>query len=244
MKILAIGNSFSQDATRYLHQIARAAGDHLEVFNLYVPGCPLHRHYRNMLGDKREYLLEVNGQITNFAVSMQEALLSQKWDVITLQQVSYEAPHYETYQPYLSELAAYVRKLQPEAKILLHETWAYEGDTPRLRNKGGYETPEAMTADLKTAYYTAAQSIGADGVIPGGEVLLDVLHRGVASVHRDTAHASYGVGRYALGLIWYRCLFDKPVADNPFCDWDVPVTAEECAIAKAAVDSLGLVKVY
>ena len=163
--------------------------------------------------------------------------------MITLQQVSYEAPHYETYQPYLSELAAYVRKLQPEAKILLHETWAYEGDTPRLRNKGGYETPEAMTADLKTAYYTAAQSIGADGVIPGGEVLLDVLHRGVESVHRDTAHASYGVGRYALGLIWYRCLCNKPVADNSFCDWDVSVTAEECAIAKAAADSFSLMRV-
>ena len=26
MRVLAIGNSFSQDATRYLHQIARADG--------------------------------------------------------------------------------------------------------------------------------------------------------------------------------------------------------------------------
>ena len=243
MKILAIGNSFSQDATRYLHQIARAAGDTLEVFNLYIPGCPLERHYRNMLGDKREYLLEVNGQKTGFSVSMKEALLTQQWDVITLQQLSHQAPRFETYQPYLSEVAAYVRKLQPKAKLLIHETWAYEADTPRLRDKGGYETPEAMMADLKTAYYAAAKSIQADGVIPAGEVLLDALHRGIASVHRDTSHASYGVGRYALGLIWYRCLFDRPVTGNPFCDWDVPVAEEERDLAQAAADAHSLVKV-
>ena len=31
MEVLAIGNSFSQDATRYLHRIARAAGEKLNV---------------------------------------------------------------------------------------------------------------------------------------------------------------------------------------------------------------------
>ena len=117
MKILAIGNSFSQDATRYLHQIARSGGDLLEVFNLYIPGCPLERHYRNMLGDKRDYLLEVNGQKTNFSVSMKEALLSQPWDVITLQQLSYQASKPASYQPYLNEVAAYIRRLQPKAKL-------------------------------------------------------------------------------------------------------------------------------
>jgi len=244
MKILAIGNSFSQDATRYLHQIARAGGDLLEVFNLYIPGCPLERHYRNMLGDKRDYLLEVNGQKTNFAVSMKEALLSQQWDVITLQQLSHQASKPESYQPYLNEVAAYVRRLQPKAKLLIHETWAYEADTPRLREKGGFETPEDMMAAVKSAYYAAAKEINADGLIPCGEALLDVMHRGAASVHRDTSHASLGLGRYTLGLMWYRCLFDKPVADNPFCDWDVPVTDEERDMAKAAVDALELVKVY
>lgn len=40
MNILAIGNSFSQDATRYVHQIARAAGENLTVVQL------LYRQYR------------------------------------------------------------------------------------------------------------------------------------------------------------------------------------------------------
>ena len=44
MKVLAIGNSFSEDATRYLHDIAKADGVALEVANLYIGGCPLDRH--------------------------------------------------------------------------------------------------------------------------------------------------------------------------------------------------------
>ena len=60
MNILAIGNSFSQDATRYLHGIARADGVTLEVVNLYIGGCSLERHYRNMMADTRAYELQYN----------------------------------------------------------------------------------------------------------------------------------------------------------------------------------------
>ena len=40
MRVLAIGNSFSQDATTYLHQTAAAQGVALDVLNLYIGGCP------------------------------------------------------------------------------------------------------------------------------------------------------------------------------------------------------------
>lgn len=42
--ILAIGNSFSEDATHFLHQIAMAAGVSTKVVNLYrgmFPGAAL-----------------------------------------------------------------------------------------------------------------------------------------------------------------------------------------------------------
>ena len=44
MNILSIGNSFSQDAQRYLHQIATAGGEELNVFNLYIGGSTLSMH--------------------------------------------------------------------------------------------------------------------------------------------------------------------------------------------------------
>ena len=237
MNVLAIGNSFSTDATRYLHDIAVAGGDKLEIVNLYIGGCSQERHYRNMLGDKKDYLLECNGHQTGFYVTMQEALLNREWDVITLQQASHFSAKKETYVPYITELADYVRRCQPHAKILIHETWAYEAESLRLFNVAKYPTPEAMLADVKEAYRAAAELIHADGMIPSGEMFMDLLARGIPKVHRDTFHASLGLGRYALGLLWYRCLTGKSVLDNSYNVFDVPVAEEDIAIVKACVES-------
>ena len=48
MKVLAIGNSFSNDAMRYLHGIAKADGVDMKTVNLFIGGCPLSRHYANI----------------------------------------------------------------------------------------------------------------------------------------------------------------------------------------------------
>ena len=64
MNVLSIGNSFSQDAQRYLHQIAEVDGGNIQCVNLYIGGCPLSKHYQNMLSEERAYLLETNGDST------------------------------------------------------------------------------------------------------------------------------------------------------------------------------------
>ena len=122
MNILSIGNSFSQDAQRYLHRIAKADGFVLYTFNLYIGGCSLSLHYRNMISDEKAYTLEMNGESTGFKVSLKDALLNRDWDVITIQQVSDKSPYYETYQPYLGEIVEYVRLYAPKAKIAMHQT--------------------------------------------------------------------------------------------------------------------------
>jgi hypothetical protein len=76
-----------------------------------------------MLNDQKDYYLEMHGFNTAFKVSLKEALLNKKWDVVTIQQVSNESFNYSTYQPYLNELMEYVRKYAPGAKIGVHQTW-------------------------------------------------------------------------------------------------------------------------
>lgn len=235
MNILSIGNSFSQDAQRYLHQIARADGVKLTCVNLYIGGCPLSKHYRNMLSEKSEYSLEVNGISTGFRVSLKEALLNRDWDVITVQQVSQQSPDYDTYQPYLDGLVEYVRRLAPKAKIVIHQTWAYEQESKRLNEELGYSDYKQMLSDVTNAYQTAAQRIGADGIIPSGEVFDAMLESGIEKIHRDTFHASLGLGRYALGLIWYRVLTGNDVTNNTFADFDEEISAEQMAIAKKCI---------
>ena len=53
MKILSIGNGFSQDAQKYLHALARHNGVRAKAVNLYIGGCSLRTHYLNMLDTPR-----------------------------------------------------------------------------------------------------------------------------------------------------------------------------------------------
>ncbi len=237
MNILSIGNSFSIDAQRYLHRIARSAGVELTTCNLYIGGCPLELHYRNMLTDEKKYALGINGEDSWFYVSLSEALANRKWDVITFQQASHESPFAETYDPYLEELAEYVRTFQPKAKFAFHQTWAYEANSERLNMVGGMTAAE-MLEGIKKAAAKAAKTIDADMLIPCGEVMRALSEAGIEKVHRDTFHASYGLGRYALGLCWYKVLTGNSLEEVTFTDTDEPMTAEEIAIAKQCVNRL------
>lgn len=236
MKVLAIGNSFSQDATRYLHQIARKGETSVEVANLYIGGCSLERHFRNMLSDNYDYTLGYNGMSTGFHVSIKEALLNRAWDVITVQQVSGQSPNPDSYYPYINALVDYVRQCVPKVKIVVHQTWAYEQGSAKLAGVN-YTDHRDMFADLKKAYELAAEKIDADGIIPSGQLFQNMLANGFEKVHRDTFHASYGAGRYALGLLWYRMLTGADVTDNPFCDFDEEVTQEEIDTIKKLVQA-------
>jgi hypothetical protein len=235
--VLAIGNSFSEDATRYLHGIAEADGVGLEVTNLFIGGCSLERHCRNMQTDERAYVLQQNGRDTGICVSLRETLQGRQWDVVTIQQVSHLSFNQDTYYPYITALVEYIRECQPKAKLLLQETWAYEEGSDRLLNIAGYETRQAMLADVQKAYATVCEEEGFDGVIPSGTLFGMMLDKGIAKVHRDTFHATLGLGRYALGLLWFRMLTGKSVAENSFRDLDTPADEEEIAIVKACVDS-------
>ncbi len=234
MKILSIGNSFSQDAQRYLHALAKRNGVNMKTVNLYIGGCSLHRHYINMLDDKAEYDFEFNGEATGLKASIRQALTSDLWDVITLQQVSHLSGKPETYSPYIEELAAYVRKYCPHTQLWIHRTWAYEEGSDRLKN-AGYASSEEMHSAVCAAYALAAEKISADGIIPSGTAMLAATRLGIEKIHRDTFHASLGAGRYLLALCWYRALTGADVSQDTFDEFDAPVTEGEREIVLRAV---------
>ena len=238
MNILAIGNSFSQDATRYLHRIARSDGFLLQVTNLYIGGCPLERHFRNMLSEDSVYGLESNGEITGFFVSLKEALLNRSWDYITVQQASNFSFNYGTYQPYLKELCAYIRKMCPNAKILIHQTWAYEQGSAKLERTEKYTDQKDMFLDLEEAYKKAAKDSDAEFIIKSGELLQKLIENGIKNTHRDGFHLSLGLSRYAVALLWYALLSGNDISENTFCDFDEQISEEEIAIVKKCVKEI------
>ena len=239
MNVLAIGNSYSQDGTRYVHQLAESCGEKINITNICIGGCTLERHFRNMHSERRVYKHEFNGIGTGLDISLKDALLIGGWDVITIQQQSFNSTKYETWQPYLNELIAYIRKLAPHAKIALQQTWGYrDGETAKLRQ---YENGSAMFADVKSNYERAAKEIGADMLIKSGEVLEGLKANGIYDYFRDAIHVSMGLGRYALGLMWLKTLTGKSPYETGDIRLDEEVSHEHMEIAKKVVEEISTV---
>lgn len=125
IKILAIGNSFSQNATELLQLF----DNELYVRNLYIGGCSLAMHCENIKKDAKVFDYQENGaKLYPFKISVKDALLSEKWDYVSVQQVSGYSGKEESYYPYIEELVEYVKKYS-NAEIVFHQTWAYDIQT-------------------------------------------------------------------------------------------------------------------
>ena len=236
INVLSIGNSFSEDAQRYLHELAKSEGEDIQTVNLMISSCNLARHYRNMVGEKKDYQLQANGQaVLGFMTDLKEALTARDWDYITLQQASNYSFKWDSYVPYLEGLAAYCRQMCPGARILLHQTWGYEtGSTIMERYGSGFANYDEMFAQVKATYEKAAEVIAADGIIPDGAALQYALHHGLEKIHRDSVHVDPGVGRFILALVWYRYLTGKDISQVKFSAFDVEVSEEAYRIALEA----------
>ena len=132
-------------------------------------------------------------------------------------------------------MVEYIRLCVPKAKIAVHQTWAYEQDSHRLQVELGYNDHVDMFKDIEESYKKATDSISADFVIPSGKVFQSLIESGIDKLHRDTYHASLGLGRYALGLVWYSILSGNDVMKNTFCDFDEEISEKEILIAKECV---------
>jgi hypothetical protein len=238
-KFLVISNSFGVDATRYFHGLCRAAGKDVKVVTLYIGGCSLYRHYRNMLSEQKAYLLYCNGQDTGFFVSMKEALLSDEWDYVTFQQASPLSGDFETYEPFLTELSKYAKKYAPKAKQYIHAIWGYNEEN--VVAKGKYSSRLEMFEAMHSSYRKAAELIDAD-YIPSISAMESLYYEIGERTYRDGRHASLGVGRYMLACVWYMVFFGKNSVDAVYRDFDAPVTDEEILAAekcaREAVESL------
>lgn len=241
MKILAIGNSYSQDGTRYIHEIAAADGVDILTKNLVIGGCTLERHHNNILSGENAYYLEINGKMVAENVPLLETLLSEDWDIISIQQQSSSSMDFATFQPHLDAIVDYLRYHRPNAKLALHQTWAYIDDAAFLADFG-VKCANEMFLKVKSSYAQAAKAANIDIIIPSGQAMENLRLANASPIYRDPIHASLGLGRYTLSLVWYSLLTGKDIAENSFNAFDEPVSDENIAIAKKAASDA--VKMY
>lgn len=95
-----------------------------------------------------------------------------------------------------------------------------------------------MTADIEKAYAAAAEEINAELIIPCGSLFEKLAGNNVEHLHRDTFHASFGKGRYALALLWYTKLTGRDITVNSFDDFDENISEKDIRIIKECIRSL------
>ncbi|MBE5786575.1 MAG: DUF4886 domain-containing protein [Clostridiales bacterium] len=215
IRLLSIGNSFSEDAQRYLHALSQAEGCEIYCVNMVIGGCSLKTHWEKVQCDAAEYYYILNGKNVMvdgkaLQTNLAQIIAVEKWDVVTLQQCSPDSGCYDTYQPYLNYMADYVRKHAPGAKLMIQQTWAYEKDCDYYSSFSKYQNDQqVMYESLKAAYNQASQAVDAP-LIRTGDMIQALRKKGPflygqggRSLCRDGFHLSLDYGRYAAAAIWY-----------------------------------------
>jgi len=222
-RILAIGNSFSQDATRYLHAIAASAGMELEVVNLYIGGCSLERHSINIATNETPYLREDNGVSTETYVTIPDMLQAGPWDIVTIQQVSHCSGQPETYEPYGTQVLDCIRKYAPDAQVWFHQTWAYDPDSSHSQYPKYDCCQQQMYGSIRAAVAAFALYHKLDGIIPVGQTVQELRGTrqfdpayGGESLCRDKFHLSHTYGRYTAAAVWFETLLGGDIRQASF----------------------------
>ena len=168
VKLLAVGNSFSNNALWFFKEIVKAAGHEPVVGHAMIGGCDFDRHVRHAEAFEKDPA-DPEGRPYEGKKSLQELLQQDKWEYVTIQQVSHKAPRPETYQPGADRLIAIIRKYAPQAEIVVHQTWAYRDDHPVGGTKGFVSTDD-MYRKVRTAYDAFCQAKGVR-LIPSGDAM-------------------------------------------------------------------------
>lgn len=218
LKVLAVGNSFSNNTTEYLYDIAKAEGmTDVVIGRLYISGCTLAMHVENALGNKPAYTYYKNnsGKWNQMdAVTLLYALQDEQWDIITLQQGSGSSGMADTYTQSIDSLMAYVNenKTNPNAQLVWHMTWAYqEGST-----NAAFPRYDSNQLTMYNAIVNAVQQVivpnpQIHSVIPVGTAVQNARTSFIGdNLTRDTYHLN-DLGNVLGAYTWFSVFTKKPL---------------------------------
>lgn len=239
LRILTIGNSFSDDTMEYVYQIAQSAGvEKVELGNLYIGGCTLDTHAQHAQHDGAayEYRTNFNGSWrTQQSTKMSTAITSKKWDFISLQQASGSSGVESTYSK-LPELIKYVQsKANPEAKLVWNMTWAYQ------QNSTHEEFPK-YNSDQATMYNKILNAVETQVktqpditmVSPTGTAIQNARTSYVGdNLTRDGYHLTTDLGRYIAGLTFFHQLTGVSIENLEYAPAGISESLQKIAIESA-----------
>lgn len=239
MKILSIGNSFSQDSHKWLHKLADKNNYDLQTVNLFIGGCSLERHWNSYVNNIADYDLELNGGPAIRKITLTEALSMDKYDVVTLQQASGHSGKPQSYVPYITELAELVHRTQPQAHLMFIKTWAYEIDSTHSAFNSYDNNQEEMYRRICDCNKLVEKMTEAK-IIPIGDVIQTLRHEvpefdysnGGLSLCRDGFHLSMNYGRYAAAATMYMTITGNKINVTEFENFDLNLMNKIVAVVE------------
>lgn len=169
LRLFVVGNSFSNNATRFLPDLAKAGGHELIIGKAQTGGCSLERHW-NAIEASLANANDPKGKIYG-GKSLRDHMGTNTWDVITIQQYSLLSSDPATYHPFAEKLRSHLKQLQPTAEIVVHQTWAYRVDAAKFGQTGPGKNAadqREMWEKSRSAYRQLAQEFRAR-LLPVGD---------------------------------------------------------------------------
>ncbi|RRB01122.1 DUF4886 domain-containing protein [Larkinella rosea] len=186
LHLFIIGNSFSGNAAKYLRELSEEGGHELTIGRAELGGCSLQRHWE--IAEAAEANPDnPKGKAYN-GKSLKMLLSEGKWDVVTLQQYSMLSGDVDSYRPYAKKLYDYIKKLQPSANIVFHQTWAYRADADGFGQVAQgvlAKSEKEMWEKSRAAYHTIARELGAS-LIPTGDAFWRISSDSKWGFQKDT----------------------------------------------------------
>ena len=213
ISVLAIGNSFSVDAMQYLYDILKEDGaEEIVLGNLYIGGCSLSTHSGHFTSNDDSYTYYKNTTgtwSTSASYKPLDALRERDWNYITMQQASGDSGMPDTYEPYIDNILTIVKEYCPNAEVVWHMTWAYQGNSTHSSfPKYGSNQMTMYNAILNAVNTKVLTRANYKKVIPSGTAVQNLRTSVYGdNVTRDGYHMSYDAGRYVTALTWAGSLF-------------------------------------
>ncbi|MBR5323832.1 MAG: DUF4886 domain-containing protein [Muribaculaceae bacterium] len=207
LKILAIGNSWSNNATIYLNEILKDLGVESTIYTAIKGSGKLEDCYYNILNNTKDYSIVINGKYDKeFAnsYSISEILDIDDFDIITLQQQSGNAGIYNTYQPYLNSVIKFIESKETNDPIIyFHSTWSYPKGCNHFDFNKYKNNSYIMYFSIMSTWRKAIKDEGIDKIIPSTYTVQKVREiEGIYDIDKpDGKHLSSN-GCFAVGCVW------------------------------------------
>lgn len=208
LKVLAIGNSFTDNATLYIPEILStlAAGEDVFFAKTVLGNSTLQQHWENYQSGAEVYNFSyvADGKWCSAGNrSLEYTIDFADWDVVVVQQVSWLAGIASTYNPWLGKLSECLHGKYSDISIGWQMTWAYAPYSSHAEYYRYSSDYGRMLEDITAATDAAGEAV--DFVIPSG-IMIDRLriHTDDSRIYAaDEFHLREGYACFALSGLWH-----------------------------------------